>query len=630
MAEQDRKLSLLTTPPEIKENRPLFLTGNEYLSLPDVGAGGQIYSANVLHLGHRGLLEFSGTADLPLLAPYLSINGREVDLKERLLWRYKLDWIPCFAGAQKDLFALEGEIATPPGRRGGCLRLRVTNTAKQPLKVDLGWRGCWSLISHIIFKHREVKGERIVRFDPWTKSLVLEAGSGLPLAGLALALEPHRDWRVDHGGDNDGRSTFLGSIPLDLEPGQYGEAVLYLAVNLEADGASTTAVDLKRRGAAALIQETEQWLERHRVNLDDPILESVLNRNLFFNYFYALGRTLDTDGLVPVTSRSPRYYVSAAFWGRDCLLWSFPGLLLVDPAAARELLLAVFNRHLDFAGEHAHYINGVVLYPGFELDQLAAHFLALERYERYSGDRSLPEEEAVKAGLAVLVKKAAAWHDPETGLYGTFLDPSDDPVLYPFLIYDNALLQRSFAYLARLQAEERWTHPADFARYSEELRHAVYRHGTVKGPLGTMFAWTVDGKGKFQLYDNPPGSLQLLAYYGFCSPDETVFRNTVAWIRSSNNPFFHQGCRFEEAGSLHAGKPWPLAACNDLLAFNQGGEDFFRRAPMDNGCFCETVDPETGRAATGAAFASAAGFLAHALWYSGKRNKHNELRCQAP
>ena len=41
---------------------------------------------------------------------------------------------------------------------------------------------------------------------------------------------------------------------------------------------------------------------------------------------------------------------------------------------------------------------------------------------------------------------------------------------------------------------------------------------------------------------------------------------------------------------------------------------------MDNGFCCETVDPQTGRAATGAAFASAAGFLAHALWWINRKN----------
>jgi uncharacterized protein len=54
-----------------------------------------------------------------------------------------------------------------------------------------------------------------------------------------------------------------------------------------------------------------------------------------------------------------------------------------------------------------------------------------------------------------------------------------------------------------------------------------------------MFAWAVDGKGKFSLYDNPPGSLQLLAHYRFCSSDDTVYKNTVRWIRSPNNRYFH-------------------------------------------------------------------------------------------
>ena len=145
-----------------------------------------------------------------------------------------------------------------------------------------------------------------------------------------------------------------------------------------------------------------------------------------------------------------QYYVSAAYWSRDTLLWSFPGLLLADRAASRELLLTIFRRHLARAGEHAHYINGALLYPGFELDQLAAHFLALERYESVTGDLSLLDEKTICRGLKLLAEKALEQFDPESGLYRTFLDPSDDPVLYPFLIYDNALLQRALIYLCLL------------------------------------------------------------------------------------------------------------------------------------------------------------------------------------
>ncbi|MEW5785026.1 MAG: glycoside hydrolase family 125 protein [Bacillota bacterium] len=609
---------LLTTPPPILEHRPFYLTGNEYLSLPQIGPAGEFHSINALHLGARGLLEFSGGEESPLLAPFLLVDGRKVNLAEIASWSYNLDWLPRFEGRTAEGLFITGETALPPGRRGGCCCITLVNRSRYARRVRAGWQGCWSGFNHIIFNRREIKGERSIVFNEWTKSLILEARSGLPLAALALALDPRMQWLLNEAEPG----SFSSALEIDLEPDQSTRLTLFFAVNLEGDGAGTTAVDLMRRGAASLIRETAAWLEQHRLTPPQKDLEQVLNRNLFFNYFYALGRALDTDGLVPVTSRSPRYYVSAAFWSRDTLLWSFPGLLLVDTAIARELLLAVFERHLARPGEHAHYINGVVLYPGFELDQLAAYLLALERYELSTGDCSLLDEARVRRGLEMLVTKADEQYDPLTELYRTFLDPSDDPVPYPFLVYDNALLQRGFAYLGSLQAAGRWRHDHDFNARSEALRKSIYRHGTVKGPCGPMFAWAVDGAGRFQLYDNPPGSLQLLSFYRFCSPQDTIYKNTVAWIRSANNAYFHQNCAFEEAGSLHCGNPWPLAAANDLLALGAGGADFLKEAPMDNGFCCETVDPHSGRVSTGAAFASAAGFLAYALWHA--RSKTQE------
>ena len=60
-----------------------------------------------------------------------------------------------------------------------------------------------------------------------------------------------------------------------------------------------------------------------------PDLDALMNRNFLFTALYAWGRTIDTEQFVGVTSRSPRYYVSAAYWDRDAMLWS-PGLLDVD------------------------------------------------------------------------------------------------------------------------------------------------------------------------------------------------------------------------------------------------------------------------------------------------------------
>ncbi|NLM45342.1 MAG: hypothetical protein GX200_00880 [Firmicutes bacterium] len=66
--------------------------------------------------------------------------------------------------------------------------------------------------------------------------------------------------------------------------------------------------------------------------------------------------------------------------------------------------------------------------------------------------------------------------------------------------------------------------------------------------------------------------------------------------------------------SRHAADPWPLAAAGELLAGRAEAGGFFAAAKLDSGFCCESVDPETGRAATGQAFASAAGFLGFALY----------------
>ncbi len=620
MSQKHEPGDLLTVPEEITNPETLYLTGNEYLSLPQIDPAGGIKSVNILRFDHRGLLEFSGSEQEPLLKPVITVNGHAIDLDNILTWEYQLDWIPSFTLTVQKSLTLEGKIFAPPGFKGFCYCLTINNNSDKPQTVRLGWQGCWDSSNYIVFSRRPLKDKGNLFYDQWTGSLILEASSGLPLAALALAVEPQAKWDYDQG-----KNRFSACDDIYLEAGTKFETQIYAAVNLDADGAGTTAIDLQRHGVESLKDSACHWLEKRRIIHKDNSLSALMNRNLFFCYFFSLSRSLDSEDLVPVTSRSPRYYVSSAFWSRDALLWSFPAIMIADQNTARELLLTVYRRHIKNAGDHAHYINGTVLYPGFELDQLAAFFLALEHYIRHSGDNSIIEEEVIREGLNTLTDKAFDHFDPHSGLYSTFLSPSDDPVSYPFLTYNNVLLQLSFFFIAGLQAEEKWAHKSDFAILARELQQAIYDHSMVQGPFGTMFAWSVDGKGRFFLYDNPPGSLQLLAHYGFCSVDDTVFKNTVRWIRSSNNIFFHQGKNFEEAGSVHAANPWPMGACNDLLACNAGAVDFLHRVEMDNGFFCESVNPDTGKVVTGAAFASGAGFLAYAI-----KEMMSENRSQKP
>lgn len=175
---------------------------------------------------------------------------------------------------------------------------------------------------------------------------------------------------------------------------------------------------------------------------------TVRTGNLLFTRFYAWGRTLDTEQLVGVTSRSPRYYVSAAYWDRDAMLWSFPGLLRSDPRFARKALEYALDTQLRDTGIHSRYIDGAVLEDGFELDEAAAPLIALAEYEHATGDlRFLKRHRAALRTLerGLLARKAAS------GLYRSVQDSQDENRAQQFMTYDNALVWRAFEDLSDLR-----------------------------------------------------------------------------------------------------------------------------------------------------------------------------------
>ncbi|MBO8169887.1 MAG: glycoside hydrolase family 125 protein [Thermoanaerobacteraceae bacterium] len=600
---------LLTIPPELDTAGNNFLqSGNEYVSLPWIDERGAVKQVGVMHLAAKSLLQFEGDAG-GLLCPFVKLNGEEVPLD--WAWGLLEHWLPVGRGDAQGLTVTAG-IVTPVETKGFLYRLTAVNRGAAPCSLTLGIKGAWKGATKTIFHTYQLNGKNMF-FHEWTGTLVLEITSGLPLA--ALALGGNVNWQESRLE----REEFRLQRTAMLQPNQRMTVVIYAAVNQEADGAATGVIHLRRLGWRKLFQDTLQWLREHKPGFPEHRLRSTFYRNLWFNYFYAAGRAVDSDEIVAVTSRSPRYYVSSAFWSRDTLLWSFPAVLLVSPARAREILQLVFTRHVKAAGEHAHYIDGTVLYPGFELDQVAAYILALARYLTWTGAGILKEEDILR-GFQGVTGKLLANRDA-TGLYRTMLDPSDDPVSYPYLTYDNVLCWRALKEAAgiyhRMGNNKRCIQLQQLARH---LKRAIYRHCVVDGPAGRMFAWATDARGNYELYDVPPGSLQLLAWYGFCDSFQAVYQNTVNWIHSAHNPYYYPG-RFPGVGSRHASYPWLLALCNDLLTDRyQQALPVLEGLTMDSGYACETYSAEDGSAVTGAAFATCAGFLAYALWECFQKN----------
>jgi len=595
------------TPAPVIEVPPHYIpTGNLYVSLPAVSRNDAgVYRIGVLHMGANAVLELIGSErdNHPLLHPVIERHGIRTPLT-RLAWQREGFWLPHFT-AKADGLRVVGTLFAPPDEKGFVYLLEVSSDGPAET-MRVGVEGWWHGVESAAFRAKPVGAELLMEHDGWTGSLVGEARAGLPV--LAWGLQPSQDGELNLDG-----LAYRWMCEATVGGGRLVQIAFYVSVNLESDGARTTALHLRRRGWQTLLDETRRWLDTRAVSVADPDLARVLNENLFFNYFFAQGDCLDCDAVALVTSRSRSYYVSGAFWARDAFLWSFPALLLVDRERARSALLAGLTRYLRWAGHHALYINGTVLYPGFELDEACAPVFALDRYLRTTGDYGFLDEPAVRAALPVLYQAIADRFDPVVGLYTTFLSPHDDPVTQPFLTYDNALVWRSLHIMADV-----WDQSGDKVRaaalrtQADSLHAAIRAKCVLTGPFGLQFVWAVDGAGGFELGDQPAGSLTLLPYYGFCSPDDPVYQNTVRWIYSSHNPYFFDG-PFGGAGSDHFHFPSLFDLVNRLLRRDPAALEQVRSIPLDHGLACESFDPQTGIVRTGAAFAAGAGLLAFAL-----------------
>lgn len=575
-------------------------TGSEQVSLPrvnEINAG--VEDLTFLHMASRGLIDLRGGQLEPLMRPFVAQQGVEAELGG-FEWSRLGYWYPRFA-ARAGALGLEGVILTPVGERGFGYRLRLTNNGAETVETAFGLRGQTGSAWHCVNVDKPIEGALNCYVSGWSGLPVFEQMCGVPLFALAPICEGECRAEFEPAGEG-----WLWRLErtVRLAPGESAEFTAWWGLGLEEISAVTSARELQRRGWDWELRRSLAWLVQRSLDLGDEALTRLYNTNLFFCIFFSTGRTLDTEELVLVTSRSPRYYVSAAYWDRDSLLWSFPAVLDADAALAREMLGYVFGRQRRNIGVHSRFIDGTVLEPGFELDELMAPVLALERYVDATGDRSVLADPDVLRGIDGILKKLDAERAEDCELYETFLQPTDDERVYPYITYDNVLVWRALRALGRLFERPELTERA------ERVRRAIYDNCIFDG----AFAWSVDLAGGHDVYDEPPGSLLLLPYYGFCAWDDPVYLKTAEMIRSPDYAYSFAGCEIAEIGCPHAPHPWLLSIGNSLLCGRSGEAlEHLRRTRLDNGIACESVDEHTGECTTGEAFATCAGFICHAL-----------------
>jgi uncharacterized protein len=611
-------------------------TGNDYLSVPQLQAAG--FSApdlNVISSRYRGLIEWLGGAKgEAFFEPWVQIGGKSVALaKEPSAAAGREDhWTPTWLAQRPGEWELRLRWVCPPSERGCFLDLRLKNlNPKKALKALLGAQGCFGGIGLRInepyalgfWRRAELSGVLAA------KHLVLSAGAAAPEFAVALGSPDDLDVMELDGlkkgatalqaapGAKDAQSWRLGKR-YDIAPGQEARLGITVGLGLEAVSAAATCVELKRRGLGPLSGATSRWLQQRRRFTGDARLDDLLNWNLFFNLFYATGVSLDAEQFVSLTSRSPRYYVCGAYWDRDALLWSLPAIQLVDLPRARRVLEYALGTQGRNIGVHSRFLDGTVLEPGFELDELCAPVIALANYVRVSGDQGLLKDWGVRDTLRRFERVLASRKHPNLPLYDTLSGPDDDHEPQGYLTVGNALVWKALLGLAELKEKLGRGHEVSALKdQAERVRQAVRQHLVVDGPRGRMFAWSSDLRGRHRFYDSPPGSLQLLAWWGFCPPDDPALKNTVAWLHSPQYSYSFAGEPFEELGCAHSTQPWTLSLANSLLSGRKdAAKALLQKLDMDGGLACEAFDSRTGKPYSGEAFATAAGFLAYAIHHA--------------
>ena len=599
-----------------------YVTGNEYVSLPTIREmDGALEGLSFLHMGAKGMIEMCGSPEKPLLQPFIQINEEEMRLSD-LHWNRIAHWIPRFV-ARKESLEVEGIILAPIDERGFGYRLRVINHGAQ-IRVCLGLRGTWSETKHSINESKTIEVKKNLYASGWNHCSVMDLRPNLSLFAFAPIYTETPETCPIHSVfvKNEDEINFLLEIDGSPDIGEEIELCIWFGLGFEEVSAATSAKEMLRQGFDKELAKTQAWLEKRERATDDVALDEILNLNLFFSFFFGAGRTLDTEEFVLVTSRSPRYYVSAAYWDRDSLLWSYPAILLADTEIAAEMLDYVFTKQIRNVGIHSRYIDGTILEPGFELDELCAPLIALFHYVEYTGDVSILKRPVIENGIAHIVKRLRTKRNNHVALYETFLQPTDDLRVYPYLTYDNVLVWYSLRKLAVYCPEY-----AELEQEANMIRQAITEHCVKEKEGRKMYAWSVDLTGKWDIYDEPPGSLLLLPHFGFCSMADDIWRHTADIIRRQDYPYSFADCPIAEIGCPHAPHPWVLSISNSLLSGKaKEAKKHLMLCRMDNGIACESVNEYTGESATGEAFATCAGFLAYAInhAFAGRKRKEEE------
>jgi hypothetical protein len=575
-------------------NVPWQLTGNHWLAIPCIHpADGSIHAIGMLHRGARAAVEFAGGPEFvsgeapPLLKPVIEIDGVVQELaRGTMVWERALAWLPTFSCTLGDV-VVRGTIFAPYGRdadlAGAVYAIGVESRgAAHEVRVRLeGTLG-----------HRQLRVRTARPTDDTSlvtrggNDLVLLEGSAQPgLVAIAIAADGAAD--VSANG-----LRFSLQRTLSLPAGGHAQTAFYIAAGPERDGAEATVAVLRRRGWRALLAGTREALQQLEQSTGADSVDRLINRNLLFAYFYAVGRALDDAHYYLVRTRVPWHSQGVTVRDWEALMWTLPAVQLADTGLARELLLRMCELHGYAPGRGVHYFDGTLFEPGFALEGVSAYPIAVDRYARDTGDGAIVDEPVVGDTLYLANDDLRDRRDRRVSLYSTEVTLAGELAAHPYTLHANAVAAQALEILRRTLDEETSRAVEDPAA----VRAAMKRHFTPeREPKATLRA-SIDLAGQWSADDDANASAVWLPLYEALDRNDSLYRRTVKAIPSARSALVR------EIGRLLG----PDSA--DVLLW-------LRHAPLHGGLAAELVD-DAGVATANAGDASLSGLLAWAAWYA--------------
>jgi len=599
-------------------------TANEYISLPcvDLTTGG-LPAIGFFHAGLRGCIELAGSESCPLLAPVLDIGGTNL-FDGPTTAEILSHWIPRVF-VEYGCLRADYTVFAPLNRRGFVCVLSIENTGQSDIEVRAGVKGCWESTRLVAGLKKPIVGRKRALLSSWKLSApVIEFQATAPLFAVAAVTPEVVRVNIDSSTSPDAAGTsgtdydrlyfeFVDNYM--LEPGKRKVLPVYVGLGLEEVSAVASGHELWLQGWERMLAALHGWLDEHTIRHSDEQLTRLINRNSFYSFFYSQATTLDSEELVAVCARDSRNDSCGIYRDRDAMRWSLPAVLQIDWSQARKLIIYGLTAQFHNVGVRSRFINGVVMEPGMQLDQLCAPIRALKLYVQLTGDMSILFDRRVQNGVNTIQQILGAQRSPEAALFETLLLPSGEPATYPYVCFSNVLVWRVLLDISWLYDKIRDMDRAEEATaLADRVKDAVLRVFIVPGPRGEQFARSVDLRGNYELGDDPSGSLRLLTYFDFCHRDDPAYRNTVAWIQEHEDPYKGCGKLSGSASGLQGNVTSIFNIISDLLAGRkEEAIEFLRRAELEDGIACELIRCSDGRCADGPALASCAGYLAFAL-----------------